>query len=117
MGEDVQWHTFAGAQVNRLLAQTLEARTGRKWVAGNLSLKVRDASPSQISEDLTALKGLDWEAAAREAASNESIPQLSKFQQCLPEELETALIAERLYDPEATRRFLEALRVPLVTVH
>src|SRR5262249_25168646 len=32
--DGVQWHTFAGGAVNRLLAAGLEVLTAQKWVAG-----------------------------------------------------------------------------------
>ena len=40
--DGVQWHTFAGGAVNRLLAAGLEQKSGKRWVAGNLSLRCKD---------------------------------------------------------------------------
>jgi hypothetical protein len=36
------WHTFAGGAVNRLLGAGLEEKSGKRWIAGNLSLRCKD---------------------------------------------------------------------------
>jgi ATP-dependent Lhr-like helicase len=48
--DGVQWHTFVGGAVNRLLAAGLERKTGKKWVAGNLSLRCRELSATGASD-------------------------------------------------------------------
>jgi ATP-dependent Lhr-like helicase len=40
----VQWHTFAGGAINRLLAAGLAKKTRSPWVAGNLSVKAKDVT-------------------------------------------------------------------------
>jgi ATP-dependent Lhr-like helicase len=59
--DGVQWHTFAGGAVNRLLAAGLEGLTGRKWVAGNLSVRCKDIAATAASEAVGGLAQVDWE--------------------------------------------------------
>ena len=109
--DGVQWHTFAGGAVNRLLAAGLEERTGKKWVAGNLSLRCKDVPVTAASDAIRALADLDWESVAAAAARDMARGMLSKFQPCLPEEAEDRLLAERLLDQPATLRFLASVKV------
>lgn len=107
----VQWHTFAGAAVNRLLAAGLQKHTGQKWQAGNLSVRCKDIAGPAASEAIAGLLGLDWENIAVEAAHDMARGVVSKFQPCLPQEAEDRLLAERLLDLDGTLRFLGSVRV------
>ncbi len=109
--DGVQWHTFAGGGVNRLLAAGLHRLTGFRWTAGNLSLKGKDVALTVARDGLRRLDELDWEEVAAAAAHDMARGMLSKFQPCLPAEDEDRLLAERLLDVRGTRGFLEAVRV------
>src|SRR5262249_48276219 len=100
-----------GGAVNRLLAAGLEDRTGRKWVAGNLSLRCKDVPVTAASDAIRTLADLDWETIAAAAARAMARGMLSKFQPCLPEEAEDRLLAERLLDRPATLRFLASVKM------
>ncbi len=110
-GETVQWHTFAGGGINRLLAAGLESLTGDKWVVGNLTLKSKVAGIAKARDAIRQLRELDWEALAVTRAHELARGRISKFQPCLPEEAEDRLLAERLLDVPGTLRFLGAVRV------
>lgn len=110
-GDGVQWHTFAGGAVNRLLAAGLEAHTSKKWVAGNLSIRCKDVPLPVANDAIRALPEANWERTAASAARDMARGLLSKFQPCLPEEAEDRLLAERLLDLEGTLRFLTSVKV------
>jgi len=109
--DGVTWHTFAGAAVNRLLAAGLESVCGKRWIAGNLSLRCKDLSMGAAREAVRALPGLDWERTASTAARAMARGMVSKFQPCLPEAAEDRLLGERLLDLAGTLRFLGGLRL------
>jgi ATP-dependent Lhr-like helicase len=109
--DGVQWHTFAGGAVNRLLAAGLEGLTGRKWVAGNLSVRCKDIAATAASEAVGGLAQVDWERTSSTAARDMARGTLSKFQPCLPEDAEDRLLAERLLDLPGTLRFLATVKV------
>jgi ATP-dependent Lhr-like helicase len=114
--DGVQWHTFAGGAVNRLLAAGLEKKSGKKWVAGNLSLRCRDLPVTAASDAILGLADLDWERVSADAARDMARGMLSKFQPCLPEDAEDRLLAERLLDHPGMLRFLASVRVNGVRV-
>jgi len=109
--DGVQWHTFAGAAINRLLAAGLQKQTGQKWQAGNLSLRCKELAGPAATEAIAGLLGLDWETIAIEAAHDMARGVVSKFQPCLPKAAEDRLLAERLLDLHGTLRFLGSVRV------
>lgn len=109
--DGVQWHTFAGGAVNRLLAAGLEQKSGKRWVAGNLSLKCKDIAFSAAGEAVRALAELNWERVAADAARDMARGLVSKFQPCLPAEAEDRLLSERLLDQAGTLRFLASVKV------
>lgn len=109
--DGVQWHTFAGGAVNRLLAAGLEQKTGKKWVAGNLSLRCKDIAFTEAGDAIRSLADSNWEHVAAAAARDMARGMLSKFQPCLPEEAEDRLLSERLLDQAGTLRFLATVRV------
>lgn len=114
--DGVQWHTFAGGAVNRLLAAGLERRSGKKWVAGNLSVRCKDLSMAAAADAIRSLGELDWERVSAGAARDMARGMLSKFQPCLPEDAEDRLLAERLLDQPGTLRFLADVTVNGVRV-
>ena len=109
-GEHVQWHTFAGGGINRLLAAGLESLTGDPWVAGNLTLKSKAAGIASARDAIRRLRELDWESLAAARAHALARGQISKFQPCLPRESEDRLLAERLLDVPGTLRFVGTVR-------
>jgi len=109
--DGVTWHTFAGGAVNRLLAAGLEANCGKRWVAGNLSLRCKDLPMTAARDALRGLPALEWERVAASAARSMARGMVSKFQPCLPEEAEDRLLAERLLDLAGTLRFLGAATI------
>jgi hypothetical protein len=109
--DGVQWHTFAGGAVNRLLAAGLEQKSGKKWVAGNLSLRCKDIDFGAAGDVIRSLADLDWERVAAGAAREMARGTLSKFQPCLPTEAEDRLLSERLLDQSGTLRFLASVTV------
>ena len=114
--DGVQWHTFAGGAVNRLLAAGLEQTSGKKWVAGNLSLRCKDLPLTAAGDAIRSLADRDWEQVAAAAARDMARGMVSKFQPCLPEEAENQLLAERLLDRPGTLRFLATVKVNGVRV-
>ena len=106
--EGLQWHTFAGGAVNRLLATGLESITHERWQPGNLSLKCKSTSLGKPQQILQSLCRLNWEAIANGAAQNMARGPLTKFQPCLPDASEQRLMVERLLDVEGTRNFLSS---------
>jgi len=109
--DGVQWHTFAGGAVNRLLAAGLEQKSGKKWVAGNLSLRCKDIAFTAAGDGIRSLPDLSWERVAADAARSMARGTLSKFQPCLPQEAEDRLLSERLLDQPGTLRFLATVKV------
>jgi ATP-dependent Lhr-like helicase len=109
--DGVQWHTFAGGAVNCLLAAGLEQKTGKKWVAGNLSLRCKDIAFIAAGDAIRSLTDLHWESIAADAAREMARGMLSKFQPCLPVEAEDRLLSERLLDQPGTLRFLASVKV------
>ena len=111
--EGVQWHTFAGAAVNRLLAAGLEHIGAGKPTVGNLSLRLKGLSGAGASAAVENLKQQTWAAIAAEAARSTQFADLTKFQRCLPDRLEQKLVAERVFDQTRTEQLLATFKVPL----
>lgn len=109
--DGVQWHTFAGGAINRLLAAGLEAMTGRRWIAGDLTVRARNADQVEARTALAGLLDRDWEAIAQEAAGKMPRGRLTKFQPCLSAEMENRLLVSKLLDVEGTLRFLGTVTV------
>lgn len=109
--DGIQWHTFAGGAVNRLLAAGLEKESGHKWVSGNLSVRCKDVGLVAASRAVGKLPELPWERVAADAAHGMVRGAISKFQPCLPEAAEDRLLAERLLDLPGTLRFLSTVKV------
>jgi ATP-dependent helicase Lhr and Lhr-like helicase len=109
--DGVQWHTFAGGAVNRLLAAGLKKASGKQWVSGNLSVRCKDIGFIAAREAVRQLTKIDWEKTAAQAAHSMVRGLISKFQPCLPEDAEDRLLAERLLDLPATLRFLATVKV------
>ncbi len=109
--DGVQWHTFAGAAINRLLAAGMERETGVRWQAGNLSVRAKEIGLVAARQAVRALPSLDWDALAADTARAMARGPVSKFQPCLPEAAEDRLLSERLLDRPGLLRFLGRVRV------
>ena len=109
--DGVTWHTFAGGAVNRLLSAGLETASGRKWIAGNLSIRCKDIPVTAANDAVRGLATLEWERVAASAARGMARGMVSKFQPCLPEDGEDRLLAERLLDLAGTLHFLGTTKV------
>jgi len=103
VADQVQWHTFAGGAVNRLLAGALNQRTGNHWIAGNLSLKCKDVSGAEARAAIAGLRQVEWTSIAAETVRGLTRGPVSKFQPCLPEPAELQLLTDRLLDAEGAR--------------
>ena len=112
--DGVQWHTFAGGAINRLLAAALKRATGHAWRAGNLSLRCSEIGLVEARRAIRDLEHAEWEPLAVDAARAMARGRISKFQPCLPDEMEAALLIEKLLDIAATERFVRTARVSVV---
>jgi ATP-dependent Lhr-like helicase len=109
--DGVVWHTFGGGAANRLLAAGLERVRGEKWTAGNLSLRRRCISLAAASASLDAIAAVDWPGLALASADRPDLPEVSKFQDCLPDVLDRRLVAGRLYAPETAGEIATSRRI------
>lgn len=114
-GDTIQWHTFAGGAINRLLAAGLEELTHKKWVSGNLTIRSKEAGLAETNQALAQLASLRWEPIATAKAHAMVRGVISKFQPCLPEEAEDRLLAEKLLDLPGTLRFVARTRTAIAT--
>lgn len=112
--DSIHWHTFGGGRANRVLAAALEATAGQKWRAGNLGLRVRDLGGVEAREAVEELRGADLDAIAAAAADGFVRGELSKFQVCLPERAERALLVDRVLEVEGARAVLRSSTVRVV---
>jgi ATP-dependent helicase Lhr and Lhr-like helicase len=106
----IEWWTFAGLRANGPVALELEARLGGRVTWDNLRITFQDEagrSRQAISDELGNLKrdGLSEELALRHA-DRAARSQLSKFQPCLPRELEVRYLADRLFDMHSAAKLL-----------
>ncbi|MCA9790651.1 MAG: DEAD/DEAH box helicase [Candidatus Eremiobacteraeota bacterium] len=106
VGKRLRILTFAGGQVNNLLARYLELHMGSRVASNNYWLMV-DLEASRLAEILVCIGGPDDLAAA-----TVEVPRgrLSKFQELLPPQLEREFLLERLYDIPATLEVVERLK-------
>lgn len=109
--DGVTWHTFAGGAVNRLLSAGLEETSGKRWVAGNLSVRCKDVPVTAARDAVNGLAALNWERVAATAAHRMARGMVSKFQPCLPESAEDRLLAEKLLNLPGTLQFLAGAKV------
>jgi ATP-dependent Lhr-like helicase len=108
----VEWHTFAGAAINRLLAVALSRAGAGRWAAGNLSLRSKDCpGVASASAAVSAIANEDWLALANAEAEGADFEDLSKFQVCLPPMMERELVRRRMFDVEETGEFVRTCRL------
>ncbi len=105
----VKWWTFAGGRANGLLAALLQERLGTRIRANNLFVSFSgDAAQSEREihrgiEDLANPGVISWDSVRR-LAPGAARRRISKFQPCLPEQLELDLVAGSLMDLEGARK-------------
>lgn len=110
------WHTFAGAQINAVLARLVERTLGQAVSFSNLSLKVKCRAETlweaaigvqeQLVEDtLPPLE--DWATFDTGKASS----VLSAFQACLPEDAEQAFLQGIFLDVSGARAWAAEIEV------
>ncbi len=105
------WWTFGGGRANHLLAKVLQEELGERVTADNLRVRFRgDAanSPAAIHDAVAALaqagrpNGVDALRVVGDVARG----RVSKFQPCLPPELEARMLASKLVDVGEARLVL-----------
>jgi len=92
-----RWWTFGGGAGNRVLAGLLELELGERVSPGNIFITFSNgAADSAVgirqAIDKLAARKLTWDDAARLIDSNQR-SRVSKFQPCLPPDIEHGLIA------------------------
>jgi ATP-dependent Lhr-like helicase len=93
-----RWWTFGGGAGNRVLARLLELELGERVSPGNTFITFASGaahSPVEITQAIEALAArtaLNWDDAARLVDPGQR-SRVSKFQPCLPPEIERGLIA------------------------
>ena len=100
---EIVWHTFLGGKANNLLGKLLAERLGDQVIAGNFAIKMRGEAAQSISAVREVIRALKTPLAitkrdAERFAAGCSREPLSKFQPCLPEELELRFLAKRLLE-------------------
>jgi len=99
----VKWWTFAGGRGNRLLTSALRAKLGEKISSNNEAIRFSDeAAESDVAirqaiRELAIGAPLTWEDAAKWTEVSAS-GRVSKFQPCLPEDVERELVARDSMD-------------------
>ncbi len=112
--ESATWHTFAGGAINAVLVAALET-LGGEWSGGNLGVSTTDreaaaGAPHAVRE----VTGMEIGEVAVEAARRMPRGKLTKFQPCLPEQMELELMVRRVFDVEGAMRFLQEQQAVVV---
>ncbi len=115
------WWTFAGGRANYTLKYALELTQGWKVVADNFHLKISGAGLTHTSLEaaLDALaKPVFWEDPERLRALRARLPpfRLSKFQEALPEDTVSEMLAAFFIDVPGVQRVIDASRQPRASV-
>ena len=104
-GANVKWHTWAGGKANALLAALLHAKLGDRVSSDNTCVTFSshaadsDVAIRQAIRELAQPGSMSVEAAMP-YVSERARSRLSKFQPCLPEDIELRFLADRLFDVE-----------------
>ena len=114
-----RWWTFAGGAGNRVLAGLLERELGARVSPGNTFITFADGAADssvairQAIDTLTSRAPLSWpDVASLVDAGHRS--RVSKFQPCLPPDIESGLIArETMSIDDANETLAEWKRVPV----
>lgn len=113
-GREWELFTFAGDRINILLGRALALILGCEVNGDSFTLQVKSPEqvPLQKSDLFRALETIrqsDFFSAERIIAMIRTLPRgrFSKFQPLLPPELEAVFLAERLFDIEGLKNWLE----------
>jgi ATP-dependent Lhr-like helicase len=92
-----RWWTFAGGAGNRVLAGLLELKLGERVSPSNTFITLTGSAAESVvairqAIDALAARALTWDDAARLVDPSQR-SRVSKFQPCLPPEIEHGLIA------------------------
>lgn len=104
---ELGWYTFAGGAVNNLLSRLLTERLGSSVTSSNLQIRLRDqaaVSETAVRDEARKLgePGGITHADAMRLVGDVARERLSKFQPCLPEDLERRFLARRVFGDEWT---------------
>jgi ATP-dependent Lhr-like helicase len=108
-----RWWTFAGGGGNRVIAGLLEAELGARVTPANTAITFADgAAQSSVAirkaiDALTARAPIGWPDAARLVQAGQW-SRVSKFQPCLPPEIEHGLIARETMNVDEANQTLAA---------
>lgn len=106
-------HTFAGGKVNNLIAKYHLARSGHPSYADNLFVRL-EGSPSEVFDTLQELGRAPLEPQALSLLVHPGgKTRLSKFQGCLPPDIERRYLAARLFDPSTAYQLCRQFQPPL----
>ena len=114
-GREWELFTFAGDRINILLGQALETITGCGISGDSLSLRIKPASTTPISESMLTLavdqlRAEGYFSPERILSYAVRLPpsRWSKFQPLLPKELEARFLAERIFDVQGLQDWLKS---------
>lgn len=111
-GDTVRWETWAGGRANGLLAALLQAELGDRVSAENRQVRMTGhAADSDVAirKALRALRDGELDVSrAMPYVAERARTRLSKFQPCLPEDVELSWLATRLFDLDGARAALDA---------
>ncbi len=116
-GGIITWWNFAGGRANTVLANVLDRRLGSRVAAGNTKIVFSSQAALDVHAVRSALEALrqqeSWHGEEfLPSLSTSARERLSKFQVCLPPQLQQHLIAERTFDVEGARETVQqSLRV------
>jgi ATP-dependent Lhr-like helicase len=115
-GREWTLHTFAGDRINILLSRALDMILGCEATGNSFTVTIKSSTQAPLQEKdirqaLRMVSQPDFFTSARVIAMVRSLPRgrLSKFQPLLPPDLEAQFIAERLFDIEDLRHWLQQL--------
>ena len=96
-GDDLTWWTFAGGRANAALAGELSRRLGARVSGDNFGVKF-ETRPGlhEVEREVQAIRSGDA-AGITPAVSDAALDGL-KFAECLPRDLATCVVRERLMD-------------------
>lgn len=113
-GQEWILHTFAGDRINILLGRSLALILGCEVNGDSFTLQVKlpkqvPLRESDLFKALDTVRQPDFFSAERVMAMVRSLPRsrLSKFQPLLPPDLEALFLAERLFDIDGLKHWLE----------
>lgn len=102
-GASTLLYTYAGGRVNNVIGRFHHFRTGQKVTVDNFFIRTA-GSASELIESVDALAAGRLDSSTLESmlgGLNQS--RLSKFQSCLPADLEAKFLLSRLFDEEGAR--------------